>query len=98
MKRAAVTGLIGAVVLGAGASTAASALRVVTVPNVVGMRLDLATRTLHARGLRVNEECNGLLGCVVKRNWEACTQHPRAGRKLRRSAVVLVYAERPGNC
>ena len=38
----------------------------VVVPNVVGMRMDRATSTLRARGLRVNEECSGLFGCIVK--------------------------------
>jgi len=97
-QHAATLGIVGVAALGVGASTAAAAPATVTVPNVVGMRLDRATRTLEARRLRVNEECNGLFGCVIKRNWQACTQHPRPGRKLRRHSVVLVYAERPGNC
>ena len=41
----------------------------VAMPNVVGMRMDRATRTLQARGLRVNEECSGLLGCLAKSRW-----------------------------
>lgn len=70
----------------------------VVVPNVVGMRMDLATRTLRQRGLRVNEECSGLLGCIVKSRWWVCTQTPRAGARLAKYRVVVIYAERRGEC
>lgn len=70
----------------------------VTVPNVVGMRMDRATRTLRNRGLRVNEECSGLFGCVIKANWWICSQTPRPGTKLRRYSVVVIYGERRGEC
>lgn len=70
----------------------------VTVPNVVGMRLDLATKKMQGAGLRVNEECKGLFGCVIKSNWQACTQYPLGGRRVARYFVVLVYARRAGTC
>lgn len=70
----------------------------VTVPNVVGMRMDRATRTLQQRGLRVNEECSGLFGCIVKSRWWVCSQSPRAGAKLAKYRVVVIYAERRGEC
>lgn len=70
----------------------------VVVPNVVGMRMDRATRTLKQRGLRVNEECSGLFGCIVKSRWWVCTQSPRAGRRLAKYSVVVIYAERRGEC
>ena len=70
----------------------------VVVPKVVGMRMDLATRTLRARGLRVNEECSGLFGCIVKSRWWVCAQTPRAGTKLAKYRVVVIYAERRGEC
>ena len=70
----------------------------VVVPNVVGMRMDRATRTLRQRGLRVNEECSGRFGCIVKSQWWVCQQSPRAGKRLRQYAVVVIYAERRGNC
>ncbi len=70
----------------------------VVVPRVVGYRLDRATRTLKGVGLRVNEECGGLLGCIVKSGWWVCSQDPRPGSRLRRYSVVVVYAERRGEC
>ncbi len=70
----------------------------VVVPKVVGMRMDRATRTLRQRGLRVNEECSGLFGCVVKSQWWICEQSPRAGARVARYSVVVTYAERRGEC
>jgi beta-lactam-binding protein with PASTA domain len=70
----------------------------VVVPNVVGMRMDRATRTLQQRGLRVNEECSGLFGCIVKSRWWVCSQSPRAGARLAKYRVVVIYAERRGEC
>jgi PASTA domain len=78
-------------------SSATQAARVV-VPRVVGMRMDRATRTLQSRGLRVNEECSGLFGCIVKSRWWVCHQTPRPGTRLRRYRVVVIYAERRGEC
>jgi beta-lactam-binding protein with PASTA domain len=70
----------------------------VVVPNVVGMRMDRATRTLRNHGLRVNEECSGLFGCIVKSRWWVCRQSPRVGKSVRRYSVVVIYAERRGEC
>lgn len=70
----------------------------VVVPNVVGMRMDRATRTLKSRGLRVNEECSGFFGCIVKSRWWVCVQAPKAGRKVPKYSVVVIYAERRGEC
>jgi beta-lactam-binding protein with PASTA domain len=70
----------------------------VVVPNVVGFRMDRATRTLHNRGLRVNEECSGLFGCIIKSRWWVCEQSPRAGRRVAKYSVVVIYAERRGEC
>ena len=70
----------------------------VGVPNVVGFRMDRATRTLHAQGLRVNEECSGLFGCIVKSRWWVCDQSPPPGRKVAKYAVIVIYAERRGEC
>lgn len=70
----------------------------VVVPKVIGMRMDMATRTLRARGLRVNEECSGLFGCIVKSRWWVCAQTPRAGTRLAKYRVVVIYAERRGEC
>lgn len=70
----------------------------VRVPNVVGFRMDRATRTLHNVRLRVNEECSGLFGCIIKSRWWVCAQSPRAGRYVPRYSVVVIYAERRGEC
>jgi hypothetical protein len=78
-------------------SSVTQAVRV-AVPRVVGMRMDRATRTLQNRGLRVNEECSGLFGCIVKSRWWVCHQTPRPGTRLRRYRVVVIYAERRGEC
>jgi beta-lactam-binding protein with PASTA domain len=80
-----------------GAKPSLATARVV-VPNVVGSRMDRATRTLHNRGLRVNEECSGVFGCIVKSRWWVCQQSPRAGKRVARYAVVVIYAERRGEC
>jgi beta-lactam-binding protein with PASTA domain len=81
----------------AGAMSRASAARV-KVPNVVGMRMDRATRTLHNVRLRVNEECSGLFGCVVKSRWWICEQDPAPGTRLSSYSVVVIYGERRGGC
>ncbi len=70
----------------------------VRMPFVVGMRMDRATRTLRAKGLRVNEECSGFFGCIIKANWWICAQSPRAGRYVPRYSVVVIYGERRGEC
>jgi hypothetical protein len=67
----------------------------VVVPKVVGMRMDRSTRLLHARGLRVNEECpKAMFGCWIKANWWICRQSPRPGARLGRYAVVITYGVR----
>jgi len=67
----------------------------VVVPNVVGLRMDRATRLLHSRNLRVNEECpEALFGCIIKSNWWICRQYPRAGKRVRRYAVIITYGVR----
>lgn len=68
------------------------------VPNVVGFRMDRATRTLRARGLRVNEECSGIFGCITKSRWWICHQSPRPGKRVRKYSVVVIYGERRGKC
>jgi hypothetical protein len=62
------------------------------------MRMDRATRTLHNAGLRVNEECSGLFGCIVKSQWWICSQDPRPGTRRARYSVVVIYGERRGDC
>ena len=97
------TGAVGAAQTPASASsTAREAARdsaaTVRVPRVIGFRMDRATRTLKDARLRVNEECSGLFGCIVKSRWWVCAQSPRAGRYVRPFSVVVIYAERRGEC
>src|SRR5512132_707758 len=87
---------VGVVAAGVNDGTAQTAK--VRMPNVVGFRMDRATRTLHDRGLRVNEECSGLLGCILKSRWWICSQSPRAGRLVPKYSVVVIYGERRGDC
>lgn len=83
--------------VGSAAEASPEAVKVL-VPNVVGLRMDQSTRLLHAKRLRVNEECSGLFGCVVKSNWWVCAQTPRAGSRVRRYSVVFTYGARKGEC
>jgi hypothetical protein len=62
------------------------------------MRRDKVTRGLHDVGLRVNEVCSGIFGCIVKANWWICEQDPRPSRRLNRYAVAVIYGERRGEC
>lgn len=80
------------------ARTATVDVAKVRVPNVIGFRMDRATRTLRNRGLRVNEECSGLFGCIVKSRWWVCVQAPRPGKLVRKYSVVVIYAERRDEC
>src|SRR4051812_31032067 len=67
----------------------------VVLPNVVGLRMDISTRLLHARGLRVNEECpKATFGCWIKANWWICRQYPRAGIRIARYSTVITYGVR----
>jgi hypothetical protein len=86
------------VLLGSSTTLPSAAAARVRVPNVVGFRMDRATRTLHERGLRVNEECSGLFGCIVKSRWWVCVQSPRPGRLVAKFSVVVIYGERRGEC
>ena len=60
-----------------------SASRQVTVPNLVGARLEAATRDLKAAGLRLGRTTGSRDGFVVK-------QSPEAGSQIARQAAVEV--------
>ena len=107
MKRGTVVGLAAVVAAGvvcalAFASSALSNTRTsearVVMPTVIGMRMDRATHKLHTVGLRVNEECSGVFGCIIKANWWICEQHPRAGTRVVKYSVVMIYGMREGEC
>jgi len=70
----------------------------VKIPRVVGLRMDRATALLHSKRLRVNEECTGLFGCIIKRNWWICAQAPHAGKRVPRYTVVTIFGARRGEC
>ena len=91
-------GSAGAAAALAGGKESSGQTASIVMPNVVGFRMDRATRTLRDRGLRVNEECSGLFGCIVKSRWWVCAQSPRAGRRVSKYSVVVIYAERRGEC
>ncbi len=80
------------------AASKSSGTASIRVPNVVGLRMDMATRLLRSKGLRVNEECSGIFGCIIKANWWVCEQMPRPGGRVGKYSVVVTYAERRGEC
>lgn len=60
------------------------------VPDVEGKRLDVAQEVLDDAGLGYEVIGGGLLGVVVRSNWEVCEQRPQAG--VRAKTVDLVVA------
>lgn len=67
----------------------------VEVPQVVGLRLDVARERLEGEGFVVEHDGGGLLGVVVASNWEVRSQDPAAGERRAAGATVTVYVERP---
>ncbi len=62
------------------------------VPYVVGMRLDVAEKTLHDAGLGYKEEGGGIFGIVQRENWTVCRTDPVAGTST--GGDVKVYVKR----
>jgi hypothetical protein len=60
------------------------------VPDVEGKRLDVAQELLDDAGLGYEVIGGGLLGVVIRSNWEVCEPRPRAG--ARANTVDLVVA------
>jgi hypothetical protein len=60
------------------------------VPDLVGVRLDVAEAELDTVGLRYRTVGGGLFGIVVRSNWVVCGELPNAGATAR--AVTLVVA------
>lgn len=67
----------------------------VPVPDVVGLRLDVARDRLEAEGLEVERSGGGLFGVVVESNWQVDAQTPTAGIRLARGARVELFVDRP---
>jgi hypothetical protein len=67
----------------------------VAVPDVVGLRLDVARERLEGDGFAVERHGGGLLGVVVESNWEVQAQTPTAGTRGDPGATVEVFVDRP---
>ena len=67
----------------------------VAVPDVVGLRLDVARERLEGDGFDVEPSGGGVLGIVVEPNWEVQAQTPPAGTRSDRGAAVEVFVDRP---
>jgi ABC-type glycerol-3-phosphate transport system substrate-binding protein len=66
---------------------------VVTTPNIVGERLDVAEVDLRDRHLRYRELGGGTFGIVVPSNWTVCEQRPAAGTQNPGRVTVIVDRE-----
>jgi hypothetical protein len=60
------------------------------VPDVEGERLDVAQEVLDDAGVGYEVIGGGVLGVIVRSNWEVCRQHPDAG--VEAETVDLVVA------
>jgi hypothetical protein len=65
------------------------------VPDVVGLRLDVARERIEQEGYDVERSGGGLFGVVVESNWQVDGQTPTAGTQLTRGATVELHVERP---
>jgi hypothetical protein len=65
------------------------------VPDVVGLRLDVARERIEGDGLAVKRSGGGLFGVVVEANWQVDDQTPAAGTQLVRGATVELHVDRP---
>ncbi len=85
---------------GGGRSAAATRPRTATVvrvavPDVVGLRLDVARERLEGDGFDVETSGGGVLGIVVESNWQVDAQTPTAGTRGEPGATVEVFVDRP---
>jgi hypothetical protein len=65
------------------------------VPQVEGMRLDVAQQRLDDSGLGYEVIGGGALGVIVRSSWEVCEQRPLAGTRAK--TVDLVVARSCAN-
>jgi serine/threonine protein kinase len=70
----------------------------ITVPSLVGQRLDVAERRLDDMGLHSTEEGGGLFGVVIPSDWEVCQASPPADSNVRPGYTVQLLIDRPGTC
>jgi beta-lactam-binding protein with PASTA domain len=73
------------------ACTACGGARARPVPNVAGLRLDIAENTLDAKNFRYRTVGGGAFGIVVRSNWIVCRQRPAARTE---STSVRLYVAR----
>ena len=66
-----------------------------TLPDLRGLRLDVAEDRLEDLGIAYEEIGGGLFGIVDRSNWEVCDQDPGSGSS---SQHVQLIVERPGEC
>jgi PASTA domain len=72
--------------------------RPVTVPDVVGQRLDLAKKDVRSAGLRPAEiDAEGTsFGIVLDSNWTVCRMSPGAGTSVKKGTRVSLHAKKSG--
>jgi hypothetical protein len=69
-----------------------------SVPDLVGERLDVAEDDLQEQGLDYKEIGGGTFGIVVLSNWEVCETKPGTGDSAARGDEVKLIVERVGSC
>jgi PASTA domain-containing protein len=75
-------------------AAAEEAARQVSVPSVVGERLDVARVHLNDAGLRVRIVGGGTFGVIVEDNWTVCATEPGAGGAAEKGDRVRVIVDR----
>jgi beta-lactam-binding protein with PASTA domain len=65
------------------------------VPDVVGLRLDVARERVEGEGFVVKRSGGGLFGIVVESNWQVQSQTPPAGTRLAHGTTVELVVDRP---
>src|SRR4051794_39087291 len=65
-----------------------------TLPSLVGMRLDEATSVLDQRGLHRQVDGGGLFGVLDDSGWTVCATTPEAGADVVPEDVVIVHVDR----
>lgn len=77
------------------ATTRAATVAGLAVPDVVGLRLDVARERIEREGFEVERSGGGLFGVVVESNWQVESETPPAGTHLARGATVELVVDRP---
>jgi hypothetical protein len=76
------------------AARAAKANAAVSVPDVVGERLDVAKDDLQSAGFRTAEIGGGTFGIVVESNWTVCETRPAGGSQVKKHARIKLIVDR----